>query len=447
MPVSSVTTPDAVRVPGFYGWKLVAALWWLDLLNMGLPLYCSSVINAYMLQRIPMERSTFGLGYTLVNFFVGVPSALIALVILRRGVRMTLVLGATLIGAGALWMAQIASTPGQYLAGFGVIIGSGVGFGTVMPISTAITRWFTRYRGRALAIALTAWGVAGFLGAPLLNRFLEHNGGDFRAAWRIVAAASAVSALVAWFFVVERPEDLGQTPDGDAPEPQRNALIVGGAGRPRTVAWAPRDAYRTTAYWLILVGAVACQFPSFFFTAHGILHLRLSGLGAADAAWAMGLYTLGGLGGRILGGVLVDRIAERYAFMAGLSFYMIGTVLALRIQAPAGQGSPVLWIADAAALCYGAGMGSAFICLNTITGNYYGSAAFPRLNGTMMMLSGLLCAPAGVIAGKLFDASRSYTPAFLLNLVLCAAGLAALFFARRPDALARDAGTQEMLAG
>ena len=191
-------------------------------------------------------------------------------------------------------------------------------------------------------------------------------------------------------------------------------------------AWTPQQAYRTRAYWMIYIGSIACQFPSFFFTAHGILHLKLAGLTAAEAAWAMGLYTLGGVAGRLIGGVLVDKIAERFAFMIGLSFYVVGTFLALRIQ----PGS--LWIADAAAILYGAGMGSAFICLNTITGNYFGRAAFPRLNGTMMMLSGLVCAPAGVIGGRLFDLSRSYTLAFLLNLGLCAAGLLALCFARTP---------------
>src|SRR5271154_57818 len=221
---------------GFYGWKLVGALWWLDLLNMGLPLYCASVINSYMLQRIPMERSTFGLGYTLVNFFVGVPSALIARIILRWGIRATLVLGAALISVGSLWMAFVASTPWQYLVGFGVLIGSGVGFGTVMPISTAITRWFERYRGRALAIALTAWGVAGFAGAPLFNRLLEHNGGNFRTAWMIIAATSVLSAAVAWFFVVERPQDLEQVPDGAPLESAREEATPDGE-RPRTDAW------------------------------------------------------------------------------------------------------------------------------------------------------------------------------------------------------------------
>src|SRR5712692_7742420 len=151
----------SVIVKGFYGWKLVGALWFLDMLNMGFPLYCAAVINSYMLRQIPMERSTFGLGYTLVNFFIGVPSGLIAAAILRWGVRVTFMIGAGLIFLGALWMALFASAPWHYLLGFGVIIGSGIGFGTVMPLATAITRWFHRYRGRAMAISLTAWGFAG----------------------------------------------------------------------------------------------------------------------------------------------------------------------------------------------------------------------------------------------------------------------------------------------
>ena len=422
--------------PGFYGWRLVGALWCLDLLNMGLPVYCATVINTAMLQKIPMPRSTFGLGYTLVNFFVGVPSALIAWVILRRGIRTTLMLGAALIGAGALWLAAVATQPWHYLVGFGVLIGSGVGFGTVMPISTAITRWFVRYRGRALAIALTAWGIGGFLGTPLINHLIESRGGNFRVAWIVIAATSVLSAAIAHRFVVERPEDLGQLPDGVAAEPPPVWKAAGETRVPQTEAWTAEYALNTGSFWLILVGAVACQFPSFFFTAHGLLHLRSSGLSMMDAAWAMAVYTLGGLFGRLLGGSLVDAIPERYAFMIGLSFYVVGTWLALQINATPPvplSALPPSQIAYGAALCYGAGMGSAFICLNTITGNYFGPAVFPQLNGTIMMLSGLLCAPAGLVGGMFFDAYHNYTQAFLLNMALSLAGITALFFAGRPE--------------
>ena len=412
----------------FYGWKLVTALWFLYLLNMGFPLYCAAVINSYMLQQIPMERSTFGLGYTLVNFFIGVPSVLVAGAVLRWGIRITFVIGAGLIFLGALWMTLVTTEPWHYLLGFGVLIGSGIGFGTVVPLATAVTRWFRRYRGRAMAIALTAWGIAGFVGAPLIDRVLAANGGNFRTAWYLIAGLSVVSALIALRFVKERPEDLGQTPDGADEE----SIVAASAGAPSSRlltshAWTAQESYRTLAYWLIYIGAIACQFPSFFFTAHGILHLRGSGLSAADAAWAMGLYTLGGIAGRLAGGVLVDKIAARFTFMLGLGFYVVGTFLALRINAHD------LGTAHAAAFLYGAGMGCSFTCLTTMIGNYYGPAAFPRLSGTMMMLSAIVCSGAGVIGGKLFDMNQSYAPAFRLNLAICAAGLIALAFAKMPQ--------------
>ena len=425
-------------VRSFYGWKLVGALWFLDMLNMGFPLYCAAVIHVYMLKQIPMTRATFGLGYTLLNFCIGVPSLLIGAVIVRWGIRVTLVIGAALILAGSLWMALVVRTPWQYVVGFGGIIGTGIGFGTVMPLATCITRWFARWRGRAMAIAFTAWGVAGFVGAPEFNRLLESNGGNFRSAWLIIGGLAVASAAIAWLFVVERPEDVGQHPDGDPPEVEPTRPQPGGVARVRP-SWSPGEAYRTRAYWLIFIGSIACQYPFFFFTAHGILTMKTAGFSAAAAAWAMGLFTLGGLGGRIVGGVLVDKIAERFAFMIGLCFYVAGTFLAFRMNAQA------MWIGDAAGMCYGAGMGSSFICLNTITANYFGAAAFPRLNGTMMMLSGAVCSLAGVVGGKLYDRSGSYAGAFLLNLGLCAAGLAALMFAKMP-AQGAPRGMEALLA-
>src|SRR5258707_14970260 len=81
----------------FYGWKLVAVLWVLDFLNMGFPLYGGAVINTYMLKQIAMERSTYGLGFTLLNLFVGLPSTVVAATILRWGSRTTFVIGSGMI--------------------------------------------------------------------------------------------------------------------------------------------------------------------------------------------------------------------------------------------------------------------------------------------------------------------------------------------------------------
>ena len=409
----------------FYGWKLVAVLWCLDFLNMGFPLYGGTVINTYMLREIAMPRSTYGMGFTLLNWFVGIPSMLVAASILRWGIRRTFGIGSGLILVAALWLAFVTSKPWQYLLGFGVIAGSGISFGTIVPVATAVTRWFKRYRGRAMAVPLSASGFAGFFVAPLINRVLAANGGNWRQAWEFVAAVAILSAAIAFLFVRERPEDLGQSVDGETQEEVRKKAKATDSLVTR-YRWTPGQAFATPAYWLIVFGGIACQFPFFFFTAHWILHLKGAGVSPADAAWAMGLFSIGAVAGRLIGGGLMDWLSARAAFMSGLCCYLLGSVLALSVN------SSQLWIAYAAAILYGTGFGWTFICMNTANAHFFGPQAFPKLNGMAMLLTAVFGAPAGFIGGRLFDVYGNYRLAFEINMMIAAAGILALIFATMP---------------
>jgi MFS family permease len=411
----------------FYGWKLVAVLWLLDFMNMGFPLYGGAVINTYMLKEIHMSRSTFGLGFTLLNLFVGLPSVAVGASITRWGVRRTFAMGSAVILLGAAWLSVVATQPWHYLVGFGVLIGTGISFGTIVPVATAVTRWFKRYRGRAMALALSASGFAGFFGSPATNRILTANGGNWRQAWAIVMGVAVASAIVAFLLVKERPEELGQEMDGGTD------TRAAAGGMPKvdlvtTFPWTPKQAFATRSFWMIVVGGIACQFPFFFFTAHWLLHLKGAGIGSADAAWAMGLFTIGAVAGRLIGGLLMDGMPARYAFMLGLCCYFAGSVLALQVSPDA------LWIAYVAAILYGTGFGWTFVCLITATGHFYGPAAFPKVNGLVLLLTGILGSPAGVIGGRLFDLYGNYTLAFAINMVVAAVGIVAMLFATKPEA-------------
>ena len=223
----------------------------------------------------------------------------------------------------------------------------------------------------------------------------------------------------------ERPEDLGQEVDGIVDEFQPGPSTASESLITRHV-WTPSEALRTTSYWMIVIGGVASQFPYFFFVAHGILHIKESGLSAATAAWAMGLFTMGAIVGRQIGGWLVDKIPARYAFISGLCCYFVGSLLALRIHAD------TLAIAFAAAIFYGAAFGWTFICMNTATAHFFGPAAYPKLNGLNLLIGGLISSPAGFVGGKLFDVYRSYALGFALNMVVVAIGIVALAFAAAP---------------
>ena len=175
----------------FYGWTLVGVLFSLDFLNMGFPYFGGAVINTYMLKEIGMSRGMFGLGFTLANLCIGLPSVIVAASIVRLGIKRTFAIGSAFLFIGAMWLAFFTTQPWQYLVGFGVIIGTGICFSTIVPVTTTITRWFRRYRGRAMAIPLSASGFAGFIGSPLINRILTANGGNWRQAWETVAGIAS----------------------------------------------------------------------------------------------------------------------------------------------------------------------------------------------------------------------------------------------------------------
>jgi MFS family permease len=413
----------------FYGWTLLAVLFSLDFVNMGFPVYGGTVINSYMLRQIHMSRSTLGLGFTFSNLFVGLSATIVAMSILEQGVRKTFAIGSALICAGSLFLAFFATKPWHYLLGYGGIVGVGMGFGTLVPAGTAVTRWFKRYRGRAMGICLGASGIAGFVVAPLLNRMLEASGGNWRVGWRIVAGVAVISGIVALLFIKERPEDLGQVVDG-IPEtgPNRQPPNV---NRPNelitTYSWTPAEAYRTKSYWLIALAGIMCQYPLFFFVAHWILHARGAGIPAAAAAWTMSLFAIAGITGRLIGGWLMDTITGRYAFIIGLCIFIVGSFLAIQVN------STALAIAFAAAISYGLAFGWTFTCMNTCTAHFYGTAAFPKLNGTMILLTSVLGSPAGYIGGKIFDMYGGYARAFELNALLAAIGIVAMAFAKMPQ--------------
>jgi MFS family permease len=413
----------------FYGWALLAVLFSLDFVNMGFPVYGGTVINSYMVRRILMSRSQLGLGFTFSNLFVGLCAPFVAASILRVGVRKTFAIGSALICAGSLVLAFFATQPWHYLAGYGVVIGIGMGFGTLVPAGTAVTRWFKRYRGRAMGICLGASGIAGFVAAPLLNRILEASGGNWRLGWRIVAGVAVISGVMALLFVKERPEDLGQAVDGvpgteSEHQPQRPH---GGHELITTYPWTPAEAYCTKSYWLIVIAGIMCQYPLFFFVAHWILHARGAGIPAASAAWTMSFFAIAGITGRLIGGWLMDTISGRIAFVTGLSIFIVGSFLAIQVN------STTLAIAFAAAICYGLAFGWTFTCMNTCTAHFYGASAFPKLNGTLILLTSVLGSPAGYIGGKIFDLYGGYARAFELNAMLAAIGILAMAFAKMPE--------------
>jgi MFS family permease len=410
--------------PKFYGWKLVAVLFTLDFINMGFPYYGGTIINSYMIHDIVMKRSTLGLGFTILNLFVGLAALVVAMSIVKWGIRKTFMLGSLIIGINALFLGFVASKPWHYLVAFGVVNGTGMSFATLVPCATGVTRWFRRYRGAMMGLTLSASGISGFFLPPLLDKMLREGGGNWHVGWRIVACAMVVSGLIAFFFVRESPESMGQTVDGLPEEQQAQPSRTDALATKHE--WTAGQAYATPAYWLVAIAGIAATFPYFLFIAHWVEHLTGVGITPQRASLGISLLTLGTLGGRWLGGLLMDYLNARLVFALGASLYFVSSYLAFTSRADA------LALAYVASALQGIAYGWTYSCTNTMIGHYYGPKAYPKLSGMYIFLTSGFASPAGFVGGMIFDRYGSYVKSFELNALLAVIGIVAVIFAVMP---------------
>jgi MFS family permease len=344
--------------------------------------------------------------------------------IVKYGLRATFMIGSAIIGLNALFLGFYASKPWHYLVGFGVVNGIGMSFATLVPCATGVTRWFRRYRGAMMGLALSASGISGFVLSPLLDKMLRTGGGNWHVGWRIVACAMVVSGLIAFLFVKESPESVGQTVDGLAEERQAQPSRTDALATKHP--WTAGEAYGTSAYWLVAIAGIAATFPYFLFIAHWVENLRGVGITPAKASWGLSLLTIGTLAGRWLGGILMDYLNARLAFVLGASIYLVSSYLAVVSRAD------TLTLAYVASVLQGLAYGWTYSCSNTMIGHYYGPKAYPKLSGMYILLTSGCASPAGAVGGKIFDVTGSYAKSFELDAALAIVAIVAIMFAAMP---------------
>ena len=108
------------------------------------------------------------------------------------------------------------------LAGFylgGVLAGIGYGFGSMIPATILINRWFHRKKGLAIGLCSASTGLAMIVFSPILTAICETRG--LQACFLVEAVFSLVCAVLVFLLIRESPEKLSLSAygaeDGCAP--------------------------------------------------------------------------------------------------------------------------------------------------------------------------------------------------------------------------------------
>src|SRR5579863_6383106 len=169
------------RQSDFYGWKLLAIFWIIIFANFAFPLYGASVVNTDMAEALHWDRTQLGTAAAVYQLMIGLPAPLIALLIVKKGVRFSASLGCWVVAAGALLMSTVVHTSLQVDLVYGLMIGLGAMTGGVLVAQTGVNRWFDKYKGLAITFVHTGGTFGGFVAARLLDKVIRVCGGNWRA--------------------------------------------------------------------------------------------------------------------------------------------------------------------------------------------------------------------------------------------------------------------------
>ena len=300
----------------------------------------------------------------------------------------------------------------------------------MIPVQTVAIAWFHARRALALGLVLGGGAVGGFLAPQLINWVVLRAGGNWRIGFLLIAVASLAGAAVALLAVRNRPGDVGQHPDGVAPEARSDSST--GRRRPSPTyrtndVWTLREALKTRALWLLILAVTGSFYMWQIIVTQGPLHLQDRGFDPATSAFLYSLAIGLSIAGRFTIAGLGDRIEPRYLFAFGSLCTLIGGILFWFVS------PDKVWIAYLYPLLAGFGFGAAYVCIPTITGNYWGAEAFPGVTGLVSPLAMLVQSSAAPLAGLLYDRQGTYLTIMIFSWLAVAVGFTAMLFCRPPE--------------
>ena len=330
---------------------------------------------------------------------------------LRYGMRA--VTGVSMVAVAAAFAAMMAMPGSIAWLYLGYFLLPFIGIGTTPVTWTHIVNLkFERHRGLALSLVLCGTGVAAALLPSLLNAAM--------ARWGWQAGYGALAGLVAvfWLSMAWRRLPLvvpRLSPDSSAAASEAVAQSVVIDGMP----W--QQAVRARNFWVCNIGLAGVVSAIYGLTANTVPLLRDLGHSAAEASGIFGAFGVSLIAGRLIVGVLIDRLWAPGVAALALALPAVGCAMFLSADAQ----TPVAVLVLATALC-GAGAGAEFDIAAYLVARYFGLRDYGRLFGLHLSVVTVGSAVAPFAFAALMRASGGYRPVLMFCALCCVVGPALL---------------------
>jgi MFS family permease len=372
----------------FFGWYVVAGTFLAQMLVVGFFTYSMSLL-------VGPVRAEFGVSLEQVMYsmtvgtFLGLVAAPVCGSLLDRfPVRWLISLGIFLFSAGIWWTAHSSSIT-EYVAVFGLTLAVTNGLAGSMAASTTVSRWFSTSRGKALGVAAIGTSAGGIVIPALIAYWIETEN------WRVALENLSILAFLVILPLVVltvrgKPEDIGLTAEEDPGADQTTAM---GGLTVKQILGRP-------AFWHIglSLGILFCVYSAVL--SNLAPYGKDLGFSTAQSSGLIMILAVASFVGKIVFGMLADRISLKTGLFAAIGLVAITLVL-LSLQ----PGYPLVVLA---AVLMGLATGGMLPVWGSMMARCFGLISYGKAMGLMGPVLTLSVMPSFLIMGRLYDMSGSY---------------------------------------
>jgi len=303
----------------------------------------------------------------------------------RFGTRIVVLTGAIMLGLGLL-LASRATSLIEFQLTYGILVGLAAG-SFFAPMIAATTTWFESNRSLAVSLVSAGMGVAPMTISPFARWLISTY--DWRAAMMTIGIAAWI-LLVPAALLVRRPAEATNDGTPNAAEPSEMSAAQ--------ALHSPQFLVLALTFFFC---CAAHSGPIF----HMVSYAMLCGVPAMAAVSIYSVEGLAGLGGRLLLGVLADRLGVKRVLVAGLlvqAFAITSYLFVSRL------GEFYLL-----AVVFGTAYGGVMPLYAVLAREYFGQRVMGTVFGAATMTSSIGMAFGPLAGGWIFDTFNSYSWLYL----------------------------------
>jgi predicted MFS family arabinose efflux permease len=238
---------------------------------------------------------------------------------------------------------------------------------------------------------------------PLTQLLIDVFG--WRVAFRVLGLIAALwivpsSLWLRWWILRQRQEIRGQSPV------RQNQEDSGSDPKPQPTL---RQAMRTQPFWLLAAAFFFGNVSSQTLHVHQVAYLVDQGLSAMLAAVVVGVVGFSSIFGKIGGGWPSDRFEREAVYVAGIAIMVASAFALLALGA-----NPSPWAAYGYAVLLGVGYSATASLIPAMVSDRFSGRHFGAIIGVCLIGSSSGSAIGPWFAGMLYDATGTYTAAFLI---------------------------------